>query len=225
MSLFERILKDIKENKKVLKMDESPVYVPNDWENGKIAFEKDIRYELYLKKGYEEYFRIDNFKIKNNNYVIVFLYNKEIEEINVGVLFEDKEGIERIHFIGYVSLIRNKSVEQIKKEYKPLYQVSKIYIEKDYRGFGLGKLLYSSILEILKFNIMSDGVQFDGPKHIYSKFSHFEEIHCDIVDIENKIILKEDYKIYHNPKEFWDFDMDVWSYDYDKYNTRIVLYT
>ena len=72
---------------------------------------------------------------------------------------------------------------------------------------------------------MSDGIQFDSPRVIYSKLSKFEEIHCDIIDIDKQQILEEDYFVFQNEDEFWDFDAKVWSYDTSKYNTRIVLYT
>ena len=212
--------KENKLEKEWMKMYESPVYSPGNWEDG---FKKPLNKTLMLQ-DYEIY-KSKKLYLKDNLVNFVWLYNDTKKEIIIGFEYTDKMNAERIVDVGYVDLLRDKSIEQIKKDYIPLYQVSKIFIDKKYRKMGLGQLTYLSILEDLKFNIISDGIQFDGPKYIYSKFSHFKDIYCDIVDVKTKEIIKENYKIYYNPKEFWDFDKDIWSYDFNKHNIRIILYT
>jgi len=213
--LFEIILKSILE---------SPLYIPGEWEDPEIqSFEYNTRFDFIKKDAKIIYEQL--VKIKNKNYNIFWLYDKNKEYIYIGFIYNDKENIERFKQIGYVQLKRNQVIEKIKPEYKPLYEISEIYFEKDFRKYGLGYLTYLIILTKLKFNIMSDEIQYTGPAKIYSKFSKSEYICADIVNIKTKKIIKENHCIYFNPKDDLDFDKLVWDLkDYNKMDVRIVLY-
>ena len=183
MKSIKEILEELR-NKPLSKVEKefyemAPVYVPGDWEDGKNPkiFDYDTRLSWELENGYI----FKSIFIKKIEKEIIYIFNKKIDRINIGYIYKDKDDIERFRTIGYVELIRVKSVEQLKKDYKPLYQISKIFIDKNYRKKGLGQLTYLSMLEDLKINIMSDRIQFDAPKYIYSKFSNFKTIHCDII--------------------------------------------
>ena len=213
-------LKDIVEK---IRMNEVPIAVNGNWDNGKEGINiKDIRYDYFKKLDKEVIFES---VIKG--YDIIIYFENDISRISINYLFEDESNEVRLREIGYYKLSHRKDVEKLKSIYKLLYEVEKAYIEKPFRGVGLGSIVYLSILETLKFNIISNGVQFDGPRYLYKKFSHFETIYCDIVDLNDMKILKENYKIINNPVDINNLDNLVWDKDpfSDKDEIRIILYT
>jgi len=211
------VLREILEKYNLL--NESPTAVLGDADFSNLP---NFHFGEPLKYAYEKDWEIIySIRIKERNYY--FSINKKHNQ-TLEILTDLDDNNERYDIIGRIELIRVKNIENLKKEYKPLYQVNKIYIDNKHRKRGLGKLSYLIMLEILKYNLMSDSIQFDGPRVIYSKLSKFKEIYCDIVDIEKQEIIKENVEIFQNPKKLWDFDTEIWDFDLDKSKIRIVLY-
>ena len=200
---------------------ESPLYIQGSWDDSEEvqSFEKNTVLNVFLKNKkliYKLYY-------KKLNKTILWYYKNE--KIYIGFIYTDKEDVERFNQIGYVQLKRNKVIEKLKKEYAPLYEVSEIFIDEEYRGYGIGEMTYLLILTELKFNVMSDEIQYSGPKKIYSRLSNSEYICADIINIKTKEIIKENHCIYFNPKDELDFDELAWDMkDYNKMDTRIILY-
>ena len=205
-------------------LNETPLAGKGDWNDGEKRIEVNtIRLDV-LKRNYKEIY-LTSIEI-DKEYEVKWFFDENELHIKIGYIIIEKE-VERFKQIGHIQLKRRKDIEKIKKDYNPLYQVEEIVFHKKFRGFGLGKLSYVILLEILKINILSDSVQYDSPRRIYAKLSHFSNVYCDIIDVYEKEIIEENYKIFYKEKDLLYLDDKVWDFNpfsgYDEIG--IILYT
>jgi len=214
--LIDLILKQLNESQEIL---ESPIAATGD---ANLTQVRPIKIGFPRKEQYLKDWAIFFKQTINGVKYYWTLFNGTKQTVEI--LTDDPTDNERFQVIGYVELLRAYSIEYLKRFYKPLYQVSKIHIEPRFRKRGLGKLTYILMLEKLKYNLMSDMIQYDGARAIYSKLSKFKTIYCDLIDFDKKEILNQDVEVFQNEKDFWDFDTSVRSWDQSKSNIRIILY-
>ena len=66
-------------------------------------------------------------------------------------------------------------------------------------------------------------IQFNGARKLYDSLSREKLIIADIIDDQERKTLKHNIRV-DSGKEDWDFDIDLWSYDFNKSHIRIALY-
>lgn len=204
-------LKSLQEVYDEKKLNEMPIAVLGDWDGF-----KDNKSVHISKRGFDRglYNELDSFMYDNHSFYVV----KESKTYYLGTWGKEFDNDVFVVFV-QLQVIERPDLKQI--GYKRAIQMSKVETSKNERFKGYASQLYFWFL-IRGYVIVSDSVQFDGARKIYDKLSRFSNIKADLVDVVERKILKTDVKI-DSGIEDWDFDTDVWSYDFKKSDIRIVL--
>ena len=213
MSQFRKYLNKISDNY-FADLNESPVAVIGDRDGF-----KDNKSIHISKKGFDKglYEIVGETKYKDRKMYIC--HEKRIPDMYFFGVFGKEE--EREVFVAFAQLkiIRRDDLKQI--GYKNPIQMSKVEVHNQ-RLSGIGKTFYRWFI-MNKYTIISDLVQFDGARALYDSLSRDSDIIADIIDDQERHFLKTDVRV-DSGKEDWDFDTELWSYDFDKANIRIALY-
>lgn len=195
---------------------EAPVAVLDDWDGfgiskieriGKKAF--DLGYwELQGQAKNKEDKKLDIYK-SENTYILGAWAHEEEENKSVFVIITQLE------------IFFRKDLELQMKYAKPI-QMKKVETNKEFRLKGYATILYSWFIE-RGFTVVSDMVEFNGARKLYSTLSKKSKIQCDIIDDVEHIKVIEDTTVTQKYED-WDFDAEVWNYDFIKANIRIALF-
>jgi len=107
-------------------------------------------------------------------------------------------------------------------EYSNPIQMTKLTTGEDFRNQGYASSLYMWFLS-KGFTIISDMVQFNGARKLYSGLSKDPDLVADVIDVEEHKLIKHDVSI-EQPYEDWDIDTSVYSLNFDKAHIRIAIY-
>lgn len=196
------------------RLNEAPVAVIDDWK----GFEtKDLRIG---KKGMQLDWQLeDTIKDKYGHTIQIYSCdNKYI--LGAWGHEEDERKKEVFAVIVQLQIIPRKDLKQMR--YKNPIQMSKVETSKGFKDKGYGKLLYTWFLHN-KYTLISDMIQFNGARSLYDALSREKYIAADIIDDQERKVLKTDVRV-DSGKEDWDFDTEIWSYDFNKSHIRIALY-
>ena len=203
--------------KEMLKnISESPVYLKGNWENNKIDSDIEAEYIEDYKIIFNKKLRIDG---KNRD--MFAMIDEDYTNLLFGYFYINNN-IKMFKQIGQADIQRVKFIENLKKDYKPLYELTSFYILKGYRRRGFGTIIFGFLFNMLGFNIMSNDKIFSGMKIIFDRFSSWTK--CDIIDIKTNEIIYENYKIDYKKDNVDFIDKNIYSLDLDKKDIRIVLY-
>lgn len=116
----------------------------------------------------------------------------------------------------------NKKNIGYKLNYKKLYNVDEVGVDKKYRGDGIATNMYKYFIKVQGYSIISDTHQYFGARKVWSRLSKELDILVDIIDTKNNILVKEDVILHHGNQDE-EFDREIWSYDGDKQHIRLIL--
>ena len=105
---------------------------------------------------------------------------------------------------------------------KNIYSVSGVVVHKDYQGQGIGKFLYLYLVNIEKFNILGDSIQYFGARKLWSNISKHSKLTVDLINIVNGDIIEHNVRLKHGDLDH-EFDPRLWSYNMDKIDIRPLL--
>jgi hypothetical protein len=217
MKTFREYIKekeDSSDDKKDL--SETPVAVLGDWDGFKDKKSTHISYGAFLSK---EYSIIGSTKYKDKEVLIVQKDNHYLMG-TFGIEYKNKPN-ERKVFVVLIEaeIMPRKNIKDNFKYKKPV-QVKKVEVTGEKRR-GVGSTFYKYFLS-KGYTIISDMIQFDGARKLYSSLSKHPGIQADIIDdSEYKTLIKD--TIVDQGYEDWDFDDEIWSYGFEKANIRIAL--
>lgn len=122
--------------------------------------------------------------------------------------------------------IKGYLIIEKKKRGWAAWQVVISYIQEEYRGVGLGKLLYDTVIDNDKLMLMTDHKQTEDAKSLWTGFIKSKKYNIWAVDINN---------LNNNSSVYWDSDTDdvesslhIWHPDvklprnYDRQDVRLV---
>ena len=198
----------------IQKLNESPVAVIDDWKGfetkdlriGKKGMQIDWDLEDTIKDKYNHTLEIHSC---GNKYVLG-AWGHEVDERRKEVFV----------VIVQLEVIPRKDLQQM--SYNKPIQMSKVETTKGFKDKGYGKLLYAWFIHN-NYTLISDMVQFNGARKLYDSLSREKLIIADIIDDQERKTLKHNIRV-DSGKEDWDFDTDLWSYDFNKSHIRIALY-
>lgn len=195
-------------------INESPVAVIGDWDGF-----KDTKSIHIAKRGFEKglYEILGETNLRDKKLLIVR------EKRNPQIFFIGAFGKEdeREVFIAFGQLNTIKRDDLKTLGYNKPIQTSKVEIFTT-RLAGLGKTFYKWFI-YNKYTLISDMVQYDGARKLWDSLSRETKFNADVIDDQERKILKRDVRI-DSGEEDWDFDSELWSYDFDKANIRFAIY-
>jgi len=194
--------------KKFKELLESPVAVIGDWDGFKVETDSITVRVLEKYWSLEDAIKFKRHALEiysQNNTFILGTFGTENDK-EVFVIFTR------------LKIIKRKDIN-VKLKYKNPIQIKKVETIKELRGQGYATFLYKWFLS-KRYSIVSDIVQFDGARKIYDKLSKNQNINADLINDVDSIILKKNINI-NSGKEDWDFDSNIWSYDFDKANIKL----
>jgi len=201
-------------NEVLFQINEAPVAVIDDWK----GFEtKDLRIG---KKGIQLDWNLeDTLKDKYGHTVQIYSCNNKYI---LGAWGHEETERKKEVFIVIVQLKITKRTDLKQMGYNNPIQMSKVETSKGFKDKGYGKLLYSWFIHN-HYTLISDMIQFNGARKLYDSLSREKLIIADIIDDQERKILKHNTSV-ESGLEDWDFDTELWSYDFDKSHIRIALY-
>lgn len=202
--------------KKFKELLESPVAVIGDWDGFKDKKSTHIAWTAFYKNIYkiigETTYKGKTVKIaQKDNMFFMGDFGKEY----IGLPNERKVFVSLIQ----AEIIKRKDIKD-NFEYKNPIQIQKIEVTNE-KLQGVALAFYKYFLSE-GYTIISGMVQFDGARKIYSRLSKDYRIKADVIDDSEYITLKKNTDIFHG-KDDWDFDENIWSYDFKKSNIKIAL--
>ena len=198
-------------------LNEMPVAVLGDWDN------KIIKSITITRKVIEKNWKhLDTTSYNSHKLEVYTMESHDIYMLGAWG-YEELDGIKKDVFIVITqgNLAKRRDLTSQFKEFKNVYQMKKISTEPPFRGKGYASFLYMYLI-YNGMEIVSDMVQYDGARATYSKLSRLPSIKAYIIDAYEKEIIKKD-TIVKQGFDDWDFDEEVWSYDFKKSNILIVL--
>jgi len=202
-------------------LNEMPVAVLGDWDN------KIIKSPAKTKKVLQKYWELQDKVIINNRKLEIYKLDKKLDNQDTYILgawgYEELNDEKKEVFIIITKavLLKRKDLTSQFKEFHNVYQMKKINTITEFRGDRFTKQFYIWFIS-QKMEIVSDMVQYDGARAMYSSLSKLPSIKAYIIDAYEKEIIKKD-TIVKQGFDDWDFDEEVWSYDFKKSNILIVL--
>ncbi len=195
-------------------INESPVAVIDDWGGFKT---KDLRIG---KRGIELDWKLED-DVKDKFGHKLQIYSCDKKYILGAWGHEDDERRKEV-FIVMVQLKITPRNDLKNMGYTKPIQTSKVETSKGFKDKGLAKLFYSWFL-YNKYTLISDMIQFNGARKLWDSLSRETKFNADVIDDQERKILKRDVRI-DSGEEDWDFDSELWSYDFDKANIRFAIY-
>lgn len=195
-------------------LNESPVAVIDDWDGFKT---KDLRIG---KKGIELDWELEDDVTDTFGHKL-HIYSCDKKYILGAWGYEDDERRKEV-FIVMVQLQISPRNDLKNIGYVKPIQTSRVETSKGFKDKGLARLLYSWFL-YNKYTLISDMIQFNGARKLWDSLSRETGFNADVIDDQERKILKQNVRI-NSGNEDWDFDSELWSYDFDKSNIRFAIY-
>lgn len=132
--------------------------------------------------------------------------------INESEQVKDKsELIKRFVTVVYLDASRNKSLQK-KFNSKYVMNIDMIFVDTEFRGNKLARLLYNYIVKIKGYAILGDSKQYFGARKLWARLSKTNDLIVDIVNIKTGDIIDSNV-VLHQGQYDSDFDKRLWKYN------------
>lgn len=201
-------------------LTESPVAVIDDWDGSHSVVNSTMIKKFAFTTGLWEL--IDEVFDENERKLMIYKSTSSNKYI-IGVWGHQEDPTEPQEvFIVITQVVALPFVALSKLKYTNAIQMTSLMTSKPFRGMGYAKLFYKWFLS-KGHTIVSDMVQFNGARRLYSSLSKDANTQADIVDVNELKVLKTDVHV-EQPLEEWDIDLELYSLDYEKVPIRILIY-
>jgi hypothetical protein len=140
----------------------------------------------------------------------------------VAGFFSEIDGKNRFRVVIRMELERDTETESMFSQYGQIHVVTGVITDLDYRGQGIGKALYSYIVNKEKLSLLGDSTQYFGARKLWAAISKDSTIVVDILDIASGQVLEKNVILNHGDLDS-QFDPKLWSRDFDKVFIRPIM--
>jgi hypothetical protein len=218
-------MKTIKEKLETLELNEDmPIAMLEDWVYGVSEFLGTIGLHA-IEKSWKLLHKFDgsefgldcNLELRQltNNIDFVLGFETIVDDYT-------NEPMERFVVVMRLDCLRLGTVERY-FGVKKLIKVNQVAVLEKYRENGIVSSVYKFLVNELGYTMISDSVQYNGARKLWSRLSNeVEQVTVDVVDLDANKIVKSNAQLNHgmNPDQY---NREFWSEDKSKENIRFLL--
>jgi hypothetical protein len=136
--------------------------------------------------------------------------------------FSQIDDKQRFRVVIRMELERDSETESMFPKYGSIHTVIGVITDEDYRGQGIGKALYSYIVNKENISLLGDSTQYFGARKLWASISKESTIVVDLLDVANGRILDTNVVLNHGDLDS-QFDTRLWSREFDKVFIRPIM--